>query len=402
MISQLVLQEILESQGERLMKMDTGLPRQIGHFNSFTSHALIVSGIRRCGKSTWLQQIYKGIDKPAIFLNFEDPRLAGFDLQDMNRIHEIAVKQNSTFYFFDEIQNIFQWEKFVRFRLDEGYQIFITGSNASLLSGELGTKLTGRHIRKEMFPFSYQEFIAFKNMNADNNSVLSYMKSGGFPEFIKSGNPDILMTAFNDIVIRDIAVRYNIKNTGLLLQLAEWLVSNTAKLFTANSLRKIININSSSTMSEYLSYFVYSYLFFFVPKFSYSHKSQIVNPKKIYCIDNGFVVTNAISFSDDYGRLLENMVFIQLRRQFTDIYYFSEKKECDFVVFNKGKMVALYQVCSKMDQNNMEREVDGLFEAMQFFKVESASIITLNQKEIFQKNGKTMIVLPFQEWVFKS
>ena len=154
---------------------------------------------------------------------------------------------------------------------------------------------------------------------------------------LKTGMPEVLMHLFNDIVIRDIALRYNVKNTSTLQQLAVWLISNTGKPITGNSLKKVFSIGSSSSIMDYLSHFNDAYLFFFVPKFSYSQKVQIVNPKKVYAIDNGLIKANSISFSNDEGRLLENMVYMQLRRQTREIYYFAEKKECDFVVFEKGK-----------------------------------------------------------------
>jgi predicted AAA+ superfamily ATPase len=287
----------------------------------------------------------------------------------------------------------------VRFKLDEGYRVFITGSNATMLSKELGTKLTGRHISKELFPFSYhQEFLAFTHEPAGYASSVNYMLSGGFPEYLKTGLPDVLMQSFNDIIIRDVSLRYNIKNTSLLQQLAVWLVSNTGKPFSGNSLKKIFQIGSSSSIMEYLAYFADAWLFFFIPKFSYSIKVQVVNPKKIYCIDNGFIKTNSVSFSPDNGRLLENMVYLQLRYKTPEIFYFSEKKECDFVVFHQKKLQGVYQVCWQLDQENMDREIAGLTEAMDFFGLKSAVIITIDQSDQFILKGKTIRVLPFYEW----
>ena len=398
MLSKLIIEQVIESQKERLLKLDRGLPRLITGYGKLSTHAFIVSGIRRCGKSTLLQQINHNLSEQSIYLNFEDPRLAGFDLSDLNRLNEIALKANITNYFFDEVQLVDKWETFVRFRLDEGYRIFITGSNATMLSKELGTKLTGRHISKELFPFSYQEYLSFTLQQAGNDSAVSYMLSGGFPEFVKTGLPEVLMQSFNDIIIRDISLRYNIKNTSLLQQLAVWLVSNTGKPFSGNSLKKIFQIGSSSTIMEYLSYFSDAWLFFFIPRFSYSNKVQMVNPKKIYCIDNGFIKTNSVSFSPDYGRLLENMVFLELRYRTSDIYYFSEKKECDFVVFYQKKMQGVYQVCWQLDQENMDREISGLLEAMNYFEIETALIITINQSDKFIIDDKTIIVQPFYEW----
>lgn len=402
MLSKLIIEQVIDSQQQRLVGMDTGLPRKFAGPADLTSHAFIVSGIRRCGKSTLLQQILKNQRDHSVFLNFEDPRLAGFDLADLNRLHEIAVNKGTQVYFFDEIQVINNWESFVRFRLDEGYRIYISGSNAAMLSRELGTKLTGRHITRELFPFSFSEYLSFTGGQADTTSAGKYLKSGGFPEYLKTGLPEVLIHTFNDIIIRDIAVRYSVKNVPVLQQLALWLVSNTGKPFSGNSLRKIFQIGSSSSMMDYLSYFSDAYLFFYLPKFSYSYKIQVVNPKKVYCIDNGFIDINSVSFTDDNGRLLENMVFMQLRRSSPEIFYFSEKKECDFVVFQNGRIQGLYQVCWQLDQNNMDRELAGLIEAMEFFGEKNAMIITFGQSDTFNIQGKTITVQPFYEWAMES
>jgi uncharacterized protein len=398
MLTKQHIEQVIDSQRERLIKAGSSLPRSVSGYANISSHALIVTGVRRCGKSTLLQQINTTLSQPSIYINFEDPRLAGFDLNDFNRLHEIAENHSVTTCYFDEIQLINQWENFVRFRLDEGYRIYISGSNATMLSKELGTKLTGRHISRELFPFSYQEFLQFTKQTAGETSSKSYITGGGFPEYLKTGLAEVLMQLFNDIIIRDIAVRYNIKNITTLQQLAVWLVSNCGKLFTGNSLRKMLQIGSSSSIMEYLSYLNNAWLFFYIPRFSFSEKVQLVNPKKIYCIDNGFIQNNSISFTPDNGRLLENTVFLHLRRRAKEIYYFAEKNECDFVVFQQKQLTGIYQVCWQLNQDNLKRELNGLKEAMDFFGVKQGTIITFNQNDIFEMEDKKCIAIPFYEW----
>jgi predicted AAA+ superfamily ATPase len=398
MLTTSTIQQVIDSQRERLLQLDTGLNRVIPDYSGVTTHALIITGIRRCGKSTLLRQIDKTFAEPTLYLNFEDPRLAGFDFGDFNRLQEIIVSRAIHVLFFDEIQNIGKWEAFIRFRLDEGYRIFITGSNASMLSRELGTKLTGRHLSTELFPFSYSEFLEYTGKGNTPGSLGLYLSGGGFPEMIKTGMPEVLMHVFNDIVVRDIAMRHGIKNTSVLQQLAVWLISNTGKLITGNSLRKIFPIGSSSSIMEYLSGFADAYLFFFVPKFSYSQKVQLVNPKKVYASDTGLVYANSVSFSDDKGRALENLVFLQLRRRFRDIYYFSEKKECDFVVFQKSKKPELIQVCFELGTDNLDRELEGITEAMEFFGVQKGTVITYDQTDTFIKDRRKIDAVPFYRW----
>ena len=398
MLSKFIIEQVLDSQLDRLKGMDLGLKRNISGYEQLRSHAFIVSGIRRCGKSTLLQQINRSIEGDSIYLNFEDPRLSGFDLEDLNRLHEIAQQRKIQVYFLDEVQVVPGWESFVRFRLDESDRVFITGSNSARLSRELGSKLTGRHISRELFPFSYSEFLAYKNLETNDASSQEYMVSGGFPQFVKTRQQENLMQCFNDIITRDIVLRYHIKNSLLLKQIGVWLVSNVGKPVSGNSLRKMFGIASSSSIMEYLSFFTDAYLFFFVPKFSYSHKVQTVNPKKVYCIDNGFITTNSVSFTGDKGRLLENMVYMQLRRSTADIFYFNEGKECDFVVSLNGKVKDVIQVCYQLDQNNMNREIMGALEAMEFFNLSEAVIITHNQADTFSINSKTINAIPFYRW----
>lgn len=402
MIPKTLLEQVVDSQQERLNQMDPGLLRSIPGKTDFPAHALILTGIRRCGKSTVLQQIRRELDHPSLFLNFEDPRLAGFDAGDFNRLQEITTERNISTLFFDEIQNVPQWEQTIRFRLDEGYRIFITGSNASMLSRELGTKLTGRHISKELFPFSYAEFLAFTRQQAGVQSAEEYLHTGGFPEMIRTRSEEILMNIFNDIVIRDIAMRHHVKNVAVLRQLALWLISNTARPVTGNSLKKIFPVGSSSSIMEYLAYFTDACLFWFLPKFSYSLKVSLVNPRKIYACDTGMAWANSVTFSDDLGRLLETLVFLHLRRQTDKLHYFSERGECDFVAFGSGRKPSLVQTCYRIDADNLDRELNGLHEAMDFFAVSEGTIVTFDQRDQFINGDKTVTVLPFHTWATAS
>lgn len=394
------LLHILEAQRINLSNQETGLEREaLKTLPDLSSHALIVSGIRRCGKSTLLFQLLKNKYTDAIYLNFEDPRLHEFEQNDFLRLDEVIKDSGTKVLLFDEIQIIPQWEKYVRKKLDEGYKMIVTGSNASLLSRELGTKLTGRHITKELFPFSYQEFNRLKELNADEDSVLNYLKIGGFPEYVKHETDEILQHLFEDILIRDIVVRYGIRDVKNLQRLALYLISNTGKLITGNRLKTMFDIASTSTIMEYLSHLEFAYLFQFVPKFSYSLRKQLVNPRKVYAIDTGMISVNSGSFSEDTGRRFENLVYLTLRRSYKEIYYFSENGECDFVAFNKGTVAAVIQVCYDLNQDNLERELNGLIEALKFFKINRGTIITLSQSEQLVRDGCTVDVVPCYEWI---
>lgn len=397
MISKNLLEEVALTQREDVRKRSQGLERnELENFPLLSSHSLIISGIRRCGKSTLLVQMLENDYPEAFYLNFEDPRLYGFTVEDFQKLDKLILENNRTVLFFDEVQVVDGWERYVRQKLDqESYQIVITGSNASLLSRELGTKLTGRHVTKELYPFSYGQFCEFKNISKSKESTLDYLGKGGFPEFLKSERQELLHQLFGDLLLRDIAVRYGVRDIRSLQNLAMYLVSNVSKQVSGNNLSKTLEIKATSTVMEYFSYLEESWLFFFVPKFSYSQKKQLVNPKKVYAIDTGLVTANSRSFSEDHGRKFENMVYLHFRRKYQEIYYFSEKQECDFVVFDRKGLVELVQVCAELNPDNLKRELNGLWESMEFFEKKEAILVTLGQEDEFEQDGYKIHVVPF-------
>ena len=365
------------------------------------NHIEVIAGIRRCGKSTLMHQILAECTKKVAFFNFEDSRIFGFDVEDFGKLDEI-IGNDTEVYFFDEIQNVKAWEIFARQLHDRGKKLFITGSNASLLSKDLGTRLTGRHLQHELFPFNYTEFLRYKNLENSTENLEKYINIGGFPEYISSENIEMPQNLLRDILFRDIAIRYGIKNTSALMDMALYLISNVAKEFTFNSLKKIFNIGSANTVSDYLNWMEDAYLFFYLPKFSWSSKNSAVNPRKVYSIDTGLANANSLSFSEDNGRLLENTVFLYLRQHFLKIYYFKEKKECDFVVFDKKNTIQVIQVCEKVHLDNKKRELEGLLEAMLFFKLEKGVIITKNQKDKITMEGKTIELIPLSNFLLEK
>jgi len=404
MLSKEILSNVIISQREFLDSLEQGTIREKSReINIEDSFALIITGVRRCGKSTFLNQLIKK-QKKAYYLNLEDPRLEGFDLADFNKI-EVIMKEiygEGGTYFFDEIQNIPKWEKFIRYLIDKKEKVVITGSNASLLSRELGTKLTGRYIQIEMFPFSFKEFLDMKKLNGSLESFKDYFYKGGFPEFLKKENPLILHGLLSDIIMKDIAVRFNIKNTNTLNKIAVFLISNVGKEFSYNSIKKMFDIKSVQSVIDYISFFEDAYLTFNTPRFSYSFKQQQVNPKKAYSIDNGFSNNNSASFSKDNGKMLENLVFLSLRRKYKDIFYFQQKKECDFLIKEKDKITQAIQVCFDFNEETKDRELIGLLEALREFKLKRGLILTYNQEDEFKIDNNLIKIIPVWKWLLES
>ena len=364
-----------------------------------SSYITIITGIRRCGKSTLIAQLRKKHKDEFAYFNFEDPRIFGFEVHDFQKLEEVLG--NKKYFFFDEIQNIAQWELYVRRLHDRNKIICITGSNASLLSKELGTRLTGRNIQKELFPFDFTEFCKFKKLKSNLASLDRYLLEGGFPAFLENSDVNYLQQLLRDILYRDIIVRYGVRNAKLMEQLTLYLLSNVGKEYSLNGLKKIFNIGSANSVSDYISWFEDTYLMFSLPKFSWSLKSVAVNPKKIYGIDSGFIRANSHSFSSDNGRFLENAVYLHLRRSYKDLYYFKEKGECDFVVKDRNKVTQVIQVCYEMNEENKQRELNGLMEAMDYFNLNEGFIISRKQKDDFIIGTKKIKIVPAYDWLSK-
>lgn len=362
------------------------------------SHILIITGVRRCGKSTLLQQISKNLNEEIIFFNFEDPRIYGFELEDFTKLDEI-VGDEIRYYFFDEIQNVEKWELFIRHLHDRDKRIAITGSNASLLSKELGTRLTGRNIQIELFPFSYNEYLMFLQLENNLTSFNLYLEDGGFPEYIKSKHKEQLQQLFKDIVYRDIIVRHGIRQAKTLIDIALFLIANVGKEYSLNGIKNTFGVGSANSVADYIHWLEDSYVLFSMPRFSWSLKSVSINPKKVYCIDTGFAQANSLSFSEDTGRLLENCVYLALRRKYKEIYYFKDKGECDFIVKEAQDILHIIQVCGKIHPDNKAREVNGLLAALTFFSKTEGLILTLNQEDVLMINDVKVRLLPVWKWL---
>ena len=403
MISKSDILEAIRVQSERARKEQSFQRKLLLSLSPLIAdYALIISGIRRCGKSTLLTQLSVNRYQPeeVLSLNFDTPLLYGFEFSDFRIVDEVVREhEECKALFFDEMQIIDGWEVYVRGKLDEGFYVVVTGSNASMLSRELGTKLTGRHITKELFPFSYAEYCGFTGKEIGEKSLQDYLHQGGFPQYLQLNNSDVLADLVNDIVYRDIAVRYNIRDEHALKSLLAYLVGNVGNLVSASKLKQILGMKSTSTVSDYFSYFEQTYLISFIPKFSYSYKVQLLNPRKVYCIDNGIVSVSSPSFTRDEGRRLENMVFAELRRRHSEIYYYNEnQKECDFIVASGSTPQLAIQVCYALTAENRKREVNGLLDALSFFKMSHGLILTYNQYDKWSIEDKTIEVLPAFEY----
>lgn len=376
---------------------------------------LIITGIRRSGKSTIQRVLQKELPESDYYLNFDDERLISFKVQDFQVLLEIFIElfgKQSTFYF-DEIQNIEGWERFIRRLYEKGAKIFITGSNAKLLSKELGTHLTGRYIQFEIYPLSFKEIVQYENPEIltkkvfstdDIGTILSlfadYLKYGGIPEYFKFRKSEYLKDLYEGILYRDIVARYNIANEKPLRELVYYFASNIGKEFSYSKLGETVGLSSPHTVSNYCSYLEKCYLCFFLNRYSHSLKKQILYNKKCYMIDPALIRTVGFRVSEDKGRILENIVFLHLKMQGHEIYFHKDQKECDFVIRKNNQIINAIQVASNLlDEKVRNREIDGLLEAMEAYGLKEGLIITENEQSILEIEKFQIKIVPIWKWL---
>lgn len=414
LLKQIILeqQEILHAPNKRYVQ------RYIADEWLQTSEILIISGIRRCGKSVLMQQMRDRLVEKDFFFNFDDERLANFKLDDFQKLQECFVElfgEQHTYYF-DEIQNLEGWERFVRRLYNAGNKIIITGSNARMLSRELGTHLTGRYIQVEIYPFSFQEYLAMNEIpvNAKTlytttgratmvKSFVKYMECGGFPKFLQDGSVSYLTSLYESIIYRDILTRNGLTNEKEMLEMMFYLASNATKRVTYSSLGKVVGIQHPDTIKNYLEYIQQTYLISQLFRYDPSVKKQMMSPKKIYFVDNAIIKRIGFNATENNGVFLENLVFIELKRRGWDVYYYADKKECDFIV-RKGLHISdAYQVTLKMDSpQTREREIAGVREAMQAYSLSKGYILTFEGKETINFDDGTIVeVVPVWEWILQ-
>lgn len=418
-----IIKQVVLDQAEESRSVNSLVSRDVySTVEEFVNNkqVIILSGIRRCGKSTLMNLVRHAYSPSNYYINFDDDRLVLFELTDFDRLIEVFFELygDEDHFYFDEIQNIVGWERFVRRLHNAGKKVFITGSNANLLSRELGTHLTGRFISVELYPFSFREFI----LQGEHHKLLTkknwtsadiirikkdfseYKIMGGLPEYLESGQKQYLHSLYESILYKDIIVRHKLMQEKAIKDTVYYLASNNTKLFSYNGLRKTVGLASASTVSDYCDFLENSYLCFELSRFSYSVKKQIQVAKKIYFVDHALAESIGFRFSEERGRTLENIVFMELKRRGYEIYFHQEKKECDFLIRDGFHISQAIQVSDNlMDSDVRQREFDGLVEAMSAYNLSSGLIITDNEEgdevlEIGLKKYHIQIV-PCWKWL---
>ncbi len=394
-----------------------------------TSKSIIaVKGARRSGKTVLLKLLIKELinaekKEQILYVNLEDYRLYPYySLDLLEKILE-TYKENinpdkKTFFFIDEIQNIKGFEHFLRtlYDKDEDIKLIITGSNSRLLSKELGTLLTGRISTITVFPFSFEEFLEFNNLKLDKKAYYDleakkallkkyfkkYLKFGAIPEFLKDQDPFFRLKEYLDnVLFKDIVERFNVRNVKLIKELSLYLITNSSRIFSINQISRMFKV-SINTIQEYLFNLNMAYLFFYLDKFSFSAKERVTTQSKVYCIDTGLTNATGFKFSENYGRLLENIVFLELIRDNNEVYYYSTpKSECDFVIKDNLKVTKAIQVTKNLEETK-QREINGLIETLKEFKLQKGLIITEDEFEDIVHEGFKISIRPIWAWLLNK
>lgn len=412
------LKEVLQDQQSLFAKVDDFIEREVSLKDYMKGNEIvIITGIRRCGKSSLLKIISKKLKEKFVYMNFDDIRLTDFKVENFEDIEEIVSEiygiKTNVIYLLDEVQNVHLWERWVNNLYSKKIKVFVTGSNSSILSSEISSFLTGRNKVIKLYPFSFTEFLLFKKIKinyqtTDERRAISqafneYFEKGGFPLVIINDDLSLSKQYFEDILNKDIIKRYGIKKIKELNDLILYLFSNVSKTYSYSTLKQISSIKSLSMINNYIEYLKNVFVASTINKFDYSIKKQKVSSSKFYVLDTSFLKTVAFNFSENMGRRLENLVFIELIRRGSEVYYHAKKNECDFIVKEGLKITTALQVCLILDNAvTKKREVDGLIEALKAYKLKEGLILTLDKEEEFVLEEKKIIIKPVWKWLLEK
>ncbi|MBU1055687.1 MAG: ATP-binding protein [Proteobacteria bacterium] len=433
------LKELIIEHKERFLAGKDLIRRELqDDIGSYLSQREIIvfTGVRRCGKSSLMRLICTDLlksddvsEKNVFYMNFEDERLVSFTVRDFESLYETFIEienpEGRKYLFLDEIQNVPGWEKWLnRLYEFEDVKIFVTGSNASLLSSETATALTGRNRQIVVWPFSFREFLRMRGCSYDSKSAYKrekrakikkflreYMKLGGFPEVLKTNDVTLLEQYYRDIIYRDVISRYTIKNIREIKELALYLAANPATIQSYRNLVDIIGGRSINTVKNYISALNDVYLFFFSDVFDYSVKRQIYNPSKTYIVDTAMADAVSFKFSKNTGHWYENLVFLELKRQNKEIYYgrSCKGKEVDFIIKEGLRVTEAIQVCASLsDEKTLQRETQAMMEVCKELEkgrnVDNVqplqmTIISEDDERIIETERGQVRIIPLWKWL---
>ena len=390
---------------------------------------LAIVGPRRAGKTYFMYQLVDGLLKQQacakddiLFIDFEDYRLVDFKAEDVDSLL-VAFTQltgkSPTYLFFDEIQHLPNWSRVLRtLHNQRRYHIVVSGSNSELLSREVSTELRGRYRDILILPFSFREQLRLRGVDYSERTFLTagrgrilkafdtYLEQGGFPEVVKKDNPterkQLLQNYYRTIFYKDIVERHNVKAKYVLEAMMRYCLNVYADLFSISAFEKTLKATdlpgSKRTISNYLHYLCEAFFLIANDKFSFSPRKRLMNPKKVYLLDVGFSFLST-EFSENNGKVLENVVAIELFRRQEEVFYFKDRGECDFLIKRGNAPAEAIQVTWTLTDKNRERELNGLTDALAAHKMKQGLILTYDQEESIGHKGHRVVVMPVWKWL---
>ncbi|MBQ0007500.1 MAG: ATP-binding protein [bacterium] len=376
----------------------------------------LITGPRRSGKSIFALMMLR--DCRLAYLNFDDAKLLSLWNEDVVMSALDSVYPSYQFLLLDEVQNLEGWDLWIAKLYRRGINIIITGSNAKMLSSEMATVLTGRYVEIEMLPFGLSETFRYYGIDAAavrpeqkaNARIIyeEYLRLGGYPETFQARQmtSSYLQTLFTAIVTKDVAQRHKIRKVTELFNLANYLLSNFCNPFTTLSLSEYLGMKSENTVKKFCGYLHEPYLFYYLPRYDNKLKIMMKAPRKVYVVDNGFVFGAGFNLSENLGRLLENAVFVELRRRGYDeeksLFYYRSRndKEVDFVIRRGPYIQQLIQVSYDISNaRTLKREISALVECATELNCDNLQIITFDTEDAIQYKDHTIHILPFNKWI---
>ncbi len=425
MVSKELLKEIISANKIFILNEVGGIiKRENIHFSERLHKVNVLYGVRRSGKTFLLYDFFKEHRDECLYVDFEDERLTDFKLNDFEPLKEAFLELNPKLinerktFLFDEVQNIKGWEKFCRRMAEKkNINVIVTGSSSAIMPLEIHTSLRGRAWSLEVMPFFFREYLKTKNIAVNNEAIYgpnkimvknhfkNYLRWGGFPEVIFAKNEfektKIIKEYLGSIFFKDLVERFKINNVPLLDTLMEGLLSSCSQKFSLTSFYRQYKDKlpfSKDSLFSYYKYFLQSMVIFEAKKFAESSYKRMRNPAKVYLVDIG--LAKRVS-SQDKGRLLENVVFLELRRRTEKIFYFEESRECDFVI-SDGEKLSVYQVSYELNSNNRERELSGLVLCCKHLNLKEGRLLTFDQEEEFVKEGVRIKIMPAWKWLLQA
>jgi len=383
---------------------------------------LLLMGARRTGKSTLVYQIVRSLLKTGkpkeavLYINLDEPVFASRAkdpayLRELIEDHCMRHEEISHFTVcIDEVQNHDHWVGTVKTLYDTrpDIRLILTGSSSALLRREISTRLSGRYFAVTVWPLSFAESLAFSGTKKPTTTrkrqhFLTYLSYGGFPRVVLEQDgelkKELLKNYYETIYLKDIIFPNSIRSGSDLYDVLYFLIANIGSPLSFNRIADTLHI-APETVREYIGYAEDAFLFYPVKKFDYSVKKQLANPKKIYCIDTGIVSAVAFAFSGNRGSLLENSVFLALKKRYGEVYYHKNRYECDFLVRQNRKIVSAIQVSESLENpDTRARELRGLREAMETYGLTEGTIITLQESGEVEDDGRHVRIVPVADWL---